>query len=284
MNLIPENTKIQSIDIRVRDLETSLNFYSELIGFKIIDKNNTEAILSSTGELPYILKFIEDKTAPVRIEGSTGLYHMAFLFPDRKELARVFMRLFKNNIKFQGFTDHLVSEAIYLPDPDGNGVELYVDKPRNQWKQTHGQIIMDSLPLNLSIVTNELDDPEIWNGIHPDTKLGHVHFNVSDLNKAEEFYNEILGFKITNSLFPKALFYGTGGYHHHIGTNTWMLDRRANADESSLGMISYTISLPDKNIINVIADRADKAGLPVTSGNEELIVKDYDNIKVKIIS
>ena len=283
MNLIPDNTKIQSIDLRISDLNESLNFYSELIGFRIISENNSEALLSATGELPYILKLTEDKSAPVRMKGQTGLFHMAFLFPDRKELARVFMRLFKNNVKFQGFTDHLVSEAIYLSDPDGNGVELYADKPESNWQESHGQIIMDSLPLDLSKITNELNDPGVWTGIHPQTTLGHIHLSVSDLNKAEEFYNELLGFRITNSLFPKAVFYGAGGYHHHIATNTWMLDRRAKANESSLGMTSVTIDISDKNHINIVADRAEKAGLLLSRNNEELIIKDYDNFRIRII-
>ncbi len=284
MILIPDKTRIQSIDIRVRDLKDSLNFYSDLIGFKIVDQNDFEAILSSTGVLPYIIKLTEDKSAPVRIKGSTGLFHMAFLFPNRKELARVFMRLFKNNIKFQGFSDHLVSEAIYLSDPDGNGVELYTDKPRDQWQESHGQILMDTLPLDLSKVTSELDDPEIWNGIHPDTFLGHIHLNVSELKKAEEFYNEILGFRITNTQFPKALFLGAGGYHHHIGSNTWMLDKRAKADENSLGMTSFTIRIPDDNYINLISERAEKNKLNVFSDNKSVLIKDFDNINIRIIS
>ena len=284
MILIPDKTRIQSIDIRVRDLKDSLNFYSDLIGFKIVDQNDFEAFLSSTGVLPYIIKLTEDKSAPVRIKGSTGLFHMAFLFPNRKELARVFMRLFKNNIKFQGFSDHLVSEAIYLLDPDGNGVELYTDKPRDQWQESHGQILMDTLPLDLSKVTSELDDPEIWNGIHPDTTLGHIHLNVSELKKAEEFYNEILGFRITNTQFPKALFLGAGGYHHHIGSNTWMLDKRAKADENSLGMTSFTIRIPDDNYINLISERAEKNKLNVFSDNKSVLIKDFDNINIRIIS
>jgi len=282
--LIPDKTRIQSIDIRVRDLIDSLNFYSDLIGFKIVDQNDFEAILSSTGVLPYIIKLTEDKSAPVRIKGSTGLFHMAFLFPNRKELARVFMRLFKNNIKFQGFSDHLVSEAIYLSDPDGNGVELYTDKPRDQWQESHGQILMDTLPLDLSKVTSELDDPEIWNGIHPDTSLGHIHLNVSELKKAEEFYNEILGFRITNTQFPKALFLGAGGYHHHIGSNTWMLDKRAKTDENSLGMTSFTIRIPDDNYINLISERAEENKLNVFSDNKSVLIKDFDNINIRIIS
>ncbi len=262
----------------------SLSIYSDLIGFKIVDQNDFEAILSSTGVLPYIIKLTEDKSAPVRIKGSTGLFHMAFLFPNRKELARVFMRLFKNNIKFQGFSDHLVSEAIYLSDPDGNGVELYTDKPRDQWQESHGQILMDTLPLDLSKVTSELDDPEIWNGIHPDTTLGHIHLNVSELKKAEEFYNEILGFRITNTQFPKALFLGAGGYHHHIGSNTWMLDKRAKADENSLGMTSFTIRIPDDNYINLISERAEENKLNVFSDNKSVLIKDFDNINIRIIS
>ncbi|MDQ3022209.1 MAG: hypothetical protein M3R36_16800 [Bacteroidota bacterium] len=155
------------------------------------------------------------------MQGTTGLFHLALRFPNRIELARVFLRLFDNKLKFQGFSDHLVSEAIYLTDPDGNGVELYADKPRELWEWKMGEVQMDTLPLDLSKITGELDDKEVWNGIHPDTDLGHIHLNVSDLFQAEKIYNDIIGFNVTNSSYPGAKFFSAGGYHHHIGTNTW---------------------------------------------------------------
>ncbi len=169
---IPDNTKIQSIDLRIRNLDNSLNFYSYLLGLKEIERIGSSSFLSATGNLPYLIKLTEDKNAEPNRNGAAGLFHLALRFRGRKELASVFMRLFDNKVKFQGFSDHLVSEAIYLSDPDGNGVELYADKPADTWIWKYGEIQMDTLSLDLSIITRKLDRSEGWHGIDPDTDLG----------------------------------------------------------------------------------------------------------------
>ncbi|MEO8666375.1 MAG: VOC family protein, partial [Ignavibacteria bacterium] len=142
---IPDDTKVQSIDLTVKDLNAALNFYSDLLGFRVIEKSANTVALSANGKAPYIIKLIEDINAQINYKGAPGLYHLAIRFPDRKELARVFLRLFKNNTKFQGFSDHLVSEAIYLSDPEGNGVELYADRPKEEWEWKFGEVLMESL-------------------------------------------------------------------------------------------------------------------------------------------
>lgn len=204
---IPFTTKIQSIDLLVRDLKESVAFYSHLLGLKVVDRIDDTMLLSANGKEPYLIKLTEDVNAELGYKGAPGLYHFAIKFPNRKELARVFLRLFNNKTKFQGFADHLVSEAIYLSDPEGNGVELYVDRPRDEWGWKFGEVPMDTLPLDISVLTNELNDRDVWNGIHPDAELGHVHLNVSDLSAGEKFYNEILGLNITNSTYPGARFF-----------------------------------------------------------------------------
>ncbi len=280
---IPANIKIQSIDLRVKDLKTSLDFYSNLIGMKEIERNGNTSLLSSDGNMPYLIKLVEDKNAPVRLSGSTGLFHLALRFTSRKELARVFLRLFGYKIKFQGFADHLVSEAIYLADPDGNGVELYTDKPRETWEWKSGEVIMDTLPLDLSVLTNELDDREVWNGIHPETDLGHIHLNVSDLFKTEKIYNDILGFNVTSSSYPGAKFFSAGGYHHHIGANTWQTKKLIPRNENSLGMINFTVKLPDREYLDLIEKSANESGLLLESKEGEVFIKDYDENKIKIV-
>lgn len=279
---IPDNTKIQSIDLRIRNLETSISFYSNLLGFKEIERKNNTSLLSSSGDHPYLIRLVEDKNAKQRLQNSTGLFHVAFKFPSRKELARVFLRLFNNKIKFQGFSDHLVSEAIYFADPDGIGIELYVDKPRETWNWKFGQIQMDTLPLDLSVLTNELDDREVWNGIHPETNIGHIHLNVSNLFKAEQFYNEVLGFNISNAAYQGAMFFSAGGYHHHIGTNIWYSNNAKPAADNSVGLISYTIKIPDEQILNEIEQRARNSNLLVDN-NELFITEDYDKNKINIV-
>lgn len=284
---IPDNTKIQSFDLRIKDLNVSLNFYSELLGFKVIEMNEGYALLSANGNLPYLIKLVEDKNALSISENSPGLFHVAFRFKNRKELGRVFMRLFKNNMKFKGFSDHIVSEAIYLSDPDGNGIELYTDKPKDEWKWDFGQVIMDTLPLDLSKITAEIDDPEVWNGIDPETDIGHIHIKVTDLLKSEKFYSLILGMNVTSSLYPGALFYSAGGYHHHIGTNNWFSKNGKMSKEISLGLIDFTVKIPDVEYVKMISGKAKEDGLlteKLNGDKESIVLKDFDGNVMKIES
>lgn len=281
---IPDTTKILGAELKVKDLKRSLNFYSHLIGFKIINLTESTAELSASGKLPYILKLAEDKTAVYRHKGTTGLFHIAIRLPNRKDLARVFLRLFKERVKFQGFSDHLVSEALYLADPDENGVELYADRPKDEWQYNMGQIVMDTLPLNLNVITDELDDRNVWNGIHPDTDIGHIHLNVSDLNKAQKFYSLLLGMNVTNSVYNGAMFFSAGGYHHHIGANVWSSRNGSPAPENTMGLLSYTIKIPDAGYILEIQSRAVEAGLVLKNfEGKQLLLRDLDNNKINII-
>ncbi len=282
---IPDNTKIQSVDIKVKDLKRSLTFYSDYIGFKVISKTNDTALLSAAGGLPYLLKLIEVPGAIYKPEGSTGLFHIAIRLPSRKELARVFLRLFEKKVKFQGFSDHLVSEAIYLEDPDENGIELYCDRPKDEWQYKMGQVEMSTLPLNLNVLTDELDDRNVWNGIHPDTDIGHIHLSVSNLNKAQEIYSMMLGFNISNSTYPGALFFSAGGYHHHIGANVWSSRNGKTAPENAIGLSGFSISVPDEKFIHFIQSNAESENLLVKEfdGNS-LVVKDLDNNEITVFS
>jgi catechol 2,3-dioxygenase len=283
--MIPDGAKIQSIDLRVRDLETSQSFYSGKLGFLEIERRGYVSFLSADGKHPYIIKLTEDKDAPVRMKGTAGLYHVAFLFPNRGELARVFLRLFKSNVKFQGFSDHLVSEAIYLADPDGNGIELYVDKPKANWEWRNGEVVMDSLPLDLSLITNELKDREVMNGIHPETEIGHIHLNVTDLNKTEEFLNEYIGFSVSNYSYPGARFFSAGGYHHHVGSNTWNTNRKLIKNENSLGMTSFSIRLNDNNYIDQIKEKLTGSEYRfINEKDSEISLYDHDGNLMKLIS
>ena len=280
---IPEKTKIRSIDLKVKDLKASLTFYSEMLVFKIIKNESRNVLLSADGELPYLISLTEDKTAAAGKKDSAGLFHVAFRFRNRKELARVFLRLFNSGTKFQGFSDHLVSEAIYLSDPDNNGVELYTDKPKSEWEIKSGQVMMDTLPLDLSKITAELDNPDEWNGIDSETDIGHIHLSVSDLYQAEKFYGNILGFDVSNSVYSGALFFAAGGYHHHIGTNIWHSRNKKVSSENQTGLMSFTIKIPDKNVIQKIADEAEESKLTVDKINSgEITIKDFDGISVRI--
>jgi catechol 2,3-dioxygenase len=281
--MLPGNTHIQSIDLKVKDLKESLHFYSDLLGMKKKEISNGEAELYSDINKTYLVKLIEAPGAKFPSKDKTGLYHTAIRFPNRKELARVFMRLFEKKYKFQGFSDHLVSEAIYLADPDGNGVELYTDKPVSEWTWKNGTIDMDSFPLDLSVITKELDDPGNWNGISPEADIGHIHIKVSNLMKAQKFYSLMLGFRITTSSYPGALFFAAGNYHHHVGANIWHSRNSSPPPENSLGLDSFTISIPDKEkLADVVNYIKDYDMVTENSKDGSVLVNDFDNIKIRL--
>jgi catechol 2,3-dioxygenase len=280
---IPDKTKIQSVDLKIKDLDNSLNFYSHLTGFKEIERKGNTVFLSATGNYPTLISLTEDKNAIPRPPGTTGLFHTAIRFPNRKELARVFLRLFDNKVKFHGFSDHLVSEAIYLEDPDENGIELYADKPKEEWQWKHGEIQMATLPLNLNVLTSELDDREVWNGIHPVTDIGHIHLNVSNLHKAQEVYSMILGLNITVSSYNGALFFSAGGYHHHIGTNIWSSRNGSQPPSNAVGLTQFSIKIEDEKYLKLIEQRAEEAGLVLEPyKNGSLTILDFDKNKIKL--
>ncbi len=279
---IPVNTKIQSIDVAVKNLDKTLNFYKNLIGFQIAERDGKNIYLSANGKLPYLIGLHENPDGKYSSGNATGLYHIAIRFPGRKELAKVFLHLFENKTKFQGFSDHIVSEAIYLADPDGNGVELYTDKPKETWNWKLGQVEMDTLPLNLQVLTNSINDDDMKSDlIHPDTDIGHIHLKVSNLLKAEKFYSHLLGFSITNSGYPGALFFAANGYHHHIGTNIWASKNGAPPPENSLGLQSFTIKFPDENYINSVEENAKSSAIEIGKLNDgKIILHDFDNNKI----
>jgi catechol 2,3-dioxygenase len=284
---IPNETKIQSVDLRIKNLDESLNFYSNLIGLKVIEQKDNTAYLSANGAYPYLIALHEDKSAIYRPQGTTGLFHTAIRFPNRMELAKVFMRLFEHKIKFQGFSDHLVSEAIYLADPDENGVELYADRPREEWQWNMGQIEMATLPLNLNVLTDELNkekwNTSKWNGAHSETDIGHIHLNVSNLNKAQEVYSLLLGFNVTTSSYPGALFLSAGANHHHIGTNVWSSRNGKPMPDNSVGITQFTIHLPNAEYIKFIQQNAEESSmLAEPFDGTSLSLLDFDKIKIKV--
>ena len=286
---LPGNTAISGIKLKVSLLERSLKFYSEQIGFQVFEKNNNYALLSASGKPPYqiFLQVLPGGESASR--RTAGLYHIAIKVPNRKELAAVLTKLSQTEIKFHGFSDHLVSEAIYLADPDGNGVEIYSDKPKEQWKWEKGQVKMETLPLDLDSLINEVKGISSNNkGIHPDSILGHIHLRVSDLTKAENFYSKILGFDVTTREYPGVLFMSAGSYHHHIGANIWSGQNIPPAPENSLGLEHFVIRIPDNDILKkVILNLEDNEFGKIKFENDlipngTITTKDLDGIKLHL--
>ena len=282
---LPDATRVGFVHLRVHDLEQALRLYRDLLGFREIGRSDTSVSLGTQAASRPILVLIEEKKAQPRSRTTPGLFHVAVLYKNRTELARVLRRLAESEYPFQGFADHGVSEALYLADSEGNGIELYADRPRDTWKSSSGSVKMVSEPLDIDDLLRELksvNDP--WNGVHPDTKIGHIHLQVSDLTKADKFYHETLGFDVTQRSYPGALFLSAGGYHHHIGVNVWNSKDSSPAPGNATGLIRFAVEVPDMGTVHRLKDRLDDFNHPneLSGDGRSLTTRDFDNIEITI--
>lgn len=264
-----DTMRIGYVHLRVRDLERSLSFYLDTLGLRLVSGGAHTATLSATGRGPGLIVLTEKKDAPPRPPRSTGLYHVAIRVPSRRALAHVIRHLEDVKWAVEGFADHDVSEAVYLADPDGNGIEIYADRPREDWPLHHGRVEMVTVPIDMDSLMRELADfPAPWEGIDPGTDIGHVHLRVSSLEKAEAFYHGVLGLDVTQRDMVGALFLSAGGYHHHIGVNTWSSEGGSRPPADALGLISFSLVLPDAAEVKKIQERLAAAGSPARADDE----------------
>jgi len=255
---LPDETRISQVRLRTGDLQRALGFYTGVLGLRTGDRIGREAGLSATGNNPAMIILSEERRATPRPPGATGLYHLAIRYPARRDLAHALARLLRHGYPIQGASDHHVSGAIYLSDPDDNGVELYADRPRSDWVWREGQVAMTTEPLDLDNLLASNAGQPVPAHVPPQTDLGHIHLHVADLAAAERFYQEFLGLSVTQRSYPGALFFSAGGYHHHLAVNTWAGDRPPPAD--SIGLISYRLAVPEAEILYCLRNRAPLAG------------------------
>ncbi|GAC91481.1 glyoxalase/bleomycin resistance protein/dioxygenase [Anoxybacillus flavithermus NBRC 109594] len=244
MRAIHPETTIGHVHLIVANLERSLWFYHEMIGFQVLNVSNKKATLTADGKTSLVV--LEEQTNAIRKpRRTTGLYHFAILVPERKSLAQVLLHLLKNGYPLQGASDHLFSEAIYLADPDGNGIEIYADRPRERWEKTEsGEYKGVSEPLDIQHLLAEAED-EPWKGLPSATTIGHVHLHVANMEETYRFYVEGLGFEPVIRMGDHALFVSAGGYHHHIGLNTWAGVGAPKPPENAVGLRVFSIVLPN---------------------------------------
>jgi catechol 2,3-dioxygenase len=286
---LPADTHIGHVHLQVSNLQKAVSFYIELLGFRQANHNGATVSLSASGRAPYHILLTEWPGARPKPPRTSGLYHIAIRLPSRPALARVFQRLVAHKWPFQGFADHLVSEAIYLADPDRNGLELYMDRPREHWQHRNGQIAMATDPLDVeSLLAEATEDREPWTGIHPETDIGHVHLHVSDLAQAEAFYHGLLGLEVTQRSYPGALFFSAGGYHHHLGVNVWAGVGAPPPPADAVGLRSFGLRLPAGQAWHSLRERLDGAGLEVEDLPDGadvtgMLVHDPDRNAVEII-
>ncbi|MGX1194707.1 VOC family protein [Metabacillus sp. SLBN-84] len=251
------NTYTGEVRIKVKDLKRSLAFYKEVIGFKV--QNETEHTAELTADGKNVLLSIEQRPniAPKQ-QGTTGLYHFALLLPDRSDLGRVLQHLVNLNIPL-GASDHQVSEALYLNDPDGNGIEIYSDRDASKWIWQGSQVAMTTETLDAQDVLAEAKG-ELWLSLPENTVMGHVHLHVSSLKETEAFYDQGLGFKTVARYGRQAMFMSTGGYHHHLGLNTWAGEGAPAPDSQSAGLEWFTLIYPDADALEQAVARLKNMG------------------------
>src|SRR6185437_1670792 len=278
-----ENTPVAGIDpattlgpvrLTVSDLDRSRAFYERAIGLRATELDDGTIGLGVPGG-PALVELRGDSSAPRLNRRAPGLYHLAILLPTRLDLAFALARLVQAQWPLDGASDHLVSEALYLSDPDGNGIEIYRDRPRTEWRYDGGRLEMSTLPLDLNDLVGELRGAtELQAEVPAGTRIGHVHLQVADLSEAEAFYHGVLGFDVVVRGYPGALFVSAGGYHHHIGLNTWHSAGGAPAPAGSVGLRSFTIELPDRRELAAVLGRIEAAGLATSPEADGVLVRD----------
>ncbi|MBU5247654.1 MULTISPECIES: VOC family protein [Bacillus] len=274
MTSIHEDTTIGYVKLTIRSLERSLQFYCNVIGFQVLNKTDRQAELTADGKRPLLI-LEENPSAVVLPERTvTGLYHFAILLPNRKELGIALARLIANGIAL-GQGDHAVSEALYLSDPDGNGIEMYADRPRSTWQRDReGNYVMTTTAVDIEGLLEEAGE-ERKTTLPNGTVIGHIHLHVSDLKEAKAFYTDVLGFDIVGDYAGmSALFISAGGYHHHIGLNIWAGKHAPPKPANASGLDYYTVVLPYQEELKRVADRVKNAGYSLEETENHFLVKD----------
>ena len=276
---LPEATRVGGVHLQVSDLARSLAFYRDVIGLRAIESRaDTAALGLPEASESLVTLHATPGTRPVHRRGAFGLFHFAILLPDREALGRFVGHLASKGVP-AGMSDHKVSEAIYLSDPDGLGIEVYADRPRDTWRQSDGQLEMTTDPLDVDDLI-EAGAGRVWDGAPARTTMGHVHLHVGDLRQAAAFYQRGLGFDITVWNYPGALFFSAGGYHHHLGTNVWAPGPAPAADQAQL--LEWTLVVPSATDAELIAQRLENAGAPVFASEQDWIVADPWGTRVRI--
>jgi catechol 2,3-dioxygenase len=272
---IAAGTTVGTVALTVSDLERSRAFYEAVLGLTAYELDDSSVALGVADE-PALVRLRGDATAPPLDPRATGLFHLAVLTPSRRELAYALARLARTRWPLSGGSDHLVSEALYLNDPDGNGIEIYRDRERGEWRSDEdGQLAMATLRLDLESLAGELNGaPAVPDRLPGGTRMGHVHLQVSDLAAAEDFYHGVLGFDVTVRGYPGALFVSAGGYHHHIGLNTWNSAGAAPPAGGAVGLRSFDVRLPDREELERVLARVDTAGLSADTSDGATVVRD----------
>ncbi len=255
----------------VTDLPLVSSFYQSMLGLKVIEKSASGEVLGVDGTP--LLALTTGKDVRVAPRNAAGLFHTAFLMPNRIELARWLRHAAHNNVALDGASDHLVSEAIYLSDPEGNGIEIYADRPHDQWKfHQDGQVEMATLRLDLQALYNSAPQ-DSWNGMADGTAIGHIHLQVGNIPEADVFYRDVLGLKLM-ARYPGASFFATGDYHHHVAANIWNSRGAGTRVDGMTGLSDYTLRFNDKASLDKAVAKLDELEIKSEKRNGGVFLHD----------
>ncbi len=277
---LPDATRLGAVRLQVADLARSLAFYETLLGLRVASRDGATARLAAHGSEETLIELIAvPGTRPVP-RGRLGLFHVAILLPERAALARLVPRLAQRGVQL-GAADHLVSEAFYLSDPDGLGLELYVDRPRQDWRRVGRELRMATDPLDVDDLLGAAGETP-WSGMPAGTRIGHVHLHVGELDAADAFYAEGLGFDRTVWSYPGASFLAAGGYHHHLGVNTWAGRRAEPARDDEAQLSWWTVLVPDRADVERAAAGLTAAGAEVGRDGPVLTTRDPWGTRLRV--
>lgn len=279
---LPDATHLGRVRLQVSDLERSIAYYETVLGLRVIERDGAVARLGPHGEDRVIVELHERSGArAVDRRGRIGLYHFAVLLPDRASLGRFVLHL-RDLGAYAGMSDHFVSEAVYLTDPDGLGIEVYADRPREAWRAVDNQLEMTTIPLDVPRLVAAAGDSR-WTGAPAGTVLGHVHLHVRDLDDAARFYHDGVGFDKVVWNYPGALFLSAGGYHHHLGTNTWAAGSPSAAEDDAR-LLEWEIVLPASGDVDEAAASLRAAGFIPDRDGEAATVRDPWGTQVRLVA
>ncbi len=269
---LPSEIRLGPVRLQISDLSRSIEYYERVIGFHAIEKSSATAILGAHDEDIPLIELRERRgVTPVPRRGRLGLYHFAILLPDRASLGRFVAHLSQLGER-AGMADHLVSEALYLSDPDGLGIEVYADRPRSEWRMQGRSLAMATLPLDVEDLARA-GARGTWIGAPKGTRMGHVHLSVSNLEQAASFYHIGLGLDKIALEFPGALFMSAGGYHHHLGTNTWAAGAEVVTDADAR-LLEWTVVLPSAKDVGEATQSMRAAGFGVRQDGDDAVSTD----------
>ena len=270
---LPDALHLGHVSLQVSDITRSLAYYQDVLGLRVLDRAGAVVKLGSPGSDQLLVELTEVAgTQPVSRHVRLGLYHFALLLPSREALGSFVRHLSTIGVQ-PGASDHLVSEALYLRDPDGLGIEVYADRPRDTWRVEARQLTMASNPLDLADLVRAASGTP-WKGMPEGTVMGHVHLHVGDIDQAAAFYHAALGLDKVVWQYPGALFMSAGGYHHHLGVNIWAGQGAVPAGATDARLLSWDMVLPAQADVAAVAASLESCGFEVTHDGDDRLARD----------